>query len=122
MRTHDIVAVKVVKNKPAYLNQSKMEVAILDLVSISALMSRMTLTPSAQQRVGQARRTPHSADARELHAPQTSLFGVRMPFVQLIRAHQAESVPGVEHSTRQGFHAATPGCAASAERSSLDPL
>jgi hypothetical protein len=32
MRTHDIVAVKVVKNKPAYLNQSKMEVAILDLV------------------------------------------------------------------------------------------
>ena len=33
MRTHDIVAVKVVKNKPAYLNQSKMEVAILDLVS-----------------------------------------------------------------------------------------
>ena len=33
MRTHDICAVKVVKNKPAYLNQSKMEVAILDLVS-----------------------------------------------------------------------------------------
>ena len=32
MRTHDICAVKVVKNKPAYLNQSKMEVAILDLV------------------------------------------------------------------------------------------
>jgi len=34
MRTHDICAVKVVKNKPAYLNQSKMEVAILDLVSL----------------------------------------------------------------------------------------
>lgn len=33
MRNHEIVAVKVVKNKPAYLNQSKMEVAILDLVS-----------------------------------------------------------------------------------------
>jgi dual specificity protein kinase YAK1 len=32
MRNHEIVAVKVVKNKPAYLNQSKMEVAILDLV------------------------------------------------------------------------------------------
>lgn len=33
MRNHEICAVKVVKNKPAYLNQSKMEVAILDLVS-----------------------------------------------------------------------------------------
>jgi dual specificity protein kinase YAK1 len=32
MRNHEIVAVKVVKNKPAYLNQSKMEVAILELV------------------------------------------------------------------------------------------
>lgn len=32
MRTHDLVAVKVVKNKPAYLQQSKMEVAILELV------------------------------------------------------------------------------------------
>ncbi|WWD19562.1 hypothetical protein CI109_104023 [Kwoniella shandongensis] len=33
MRTHDICAVKVVKNKPAYLQQSKMEVAILDLLN-----------------------------------------------------------------------------------------
>jgi len=32
MRTHELFAVKVVKNKPAYLNQSKMEVAILELV------------------------------------------------------------------------------------------
>ena len=36
-RTHDIVAVKVVKNKPAYLNQSKMEVAILELVIAAAI-------------------------------------------------------------------------------------
>ncbi len=35
MRTHEVVAVKVVKNKPAYLNQSLMEVAILQLVSRS---------------------------------------------------------------------------------------
>ena len=34
MRTHELFAVKVVKNKPAYLNQSKMEVAILELVSL----------------------------------------------------------------------------------------
>jgi dual specificity protein kinase YAK1 len=32
IRTHEIVAVKVVKNKPAYFNQSTMEVAILQLV------------------------------------------------------------------------------------------
>jgi dual specificity protein kinase YAK1 len=39
MRNHEIVAVKVVKNKPAYLNQSKMEVAILDLVCGCFLLS-----------------------------------------------------------------------------------
>ncbi|WVO12509.1 hypothetical protein L204_100109 [Cryptococcus depauperatus] len=33
MRTHELVAVKVVKNKPAYLQQSKMEVAILELLN-----------------------------------------------------------------------------------------
>jgi dual specificity protein kinase YAK1 len=40
MRTHELFAVKVVKNKPAYLNQSKMEVAILELVSDSRTTSR----------------------------------------------------------------------------------
>jgi dual specificity protein kinase YAK1 len=33
MKTHEICAVKVVKNKPAYFNQSMMEVTILELVS-----------------------------------------------------------------------------------------
>ena len=33
MDTHEIVAVKVVKNKPAYFQQSMMEVTILELVS-----------------------------------------------------------------------------------------
>jgi serine/threonine protein kinase len=33
MKNHEIVAVKVVKNKPAYFNQSMMEVTILELVS-----------------------------------------------------------------------------------------
>lgn len=32
MKTHEIVAVKVVKNKPAYFSQSMMEVTILELV------------------------------------------------------------------------------------------
>lgn len=35
MKTHEIVAVKVVKNKPAYFNQSMMEVTILELVRFS---------------------------------------------------------------------------------------
>lgn len=34
MKNHEIVAVKVVKNKPAYFNQSMMEVTILDMVII----------------------------------------------------------------------------------------
>ncbi|KAG0701334.1 kinase-like domain-containing protein [Suillus ampliporus] len=35
MKTHEIVAVKVVKNKPAYFNQSMMEVTILELLNNS---------------------------------------------------------------------------------------
>lgn len=33
MKTNEVVAVKVIKNKPAYFNQSMMEVAILEEVS-----------------------------------------------------------------------------------------
>ncbi|TFK44375.1 kinase-like domain-containing protein [Crucibulum laeve] len=33
MKTHEIVAVKIVKNKPAYFNQSMMEVTILELLN-----------------------------------------------------------------------------------------
>ena len=39
MKTHEIVAVKVVKNKPAYFNQSMMEVTILELVSALTCLS-----------------------------------------------------------------------------------
>ena len=34
MKTHEIVAVKVIKNKPAYFNQSMMEVTILEMVRL----------------------------------------------------------------------------------------
>ena len=40
MKTHEVVAVKVVKNKPAYFNQSMMEVTILELVSLFVYESR----------------------------------------------------------------------------------
>jgi hypothetical protein len=51
MKTHEIVAVKVVKNKPAYFNQSMMEVTILELVSFSANEGKLmfTLIFAAQQ-------------------------------------------------------------------------
>ena len=43
MKTHEIVAVKVVKNKPAYFNQSMMEVTILELVSaLTNLLTKLT--------------------------------------------------------------------------------
>lgn len=32
MKTQEVVAVKVIKNKTAYFNQSMMEVSVLDLV------------------------------------------------------------------------------------------
>ena len=42
MVTHEIVAVKVVKNKPAYFNQSMMEVTILELVWFNCVMPRIS--------------------------------------------------------------------------------
>lgn len=44
MKTHEVVAVKVVKNKPAYFNQSMMEVTILELVRTLALLMYSPLT------------------------------------------------------------------------------
>lgn len=35
LKTQEVVAVKVIKNKTAYFNQSMMEVSVLDLVSAS---------------------------------------------------------------------------------------
>lgn len=54
MKTHEIVAVKVVKNKPAYFNQSMMEVTILELVrsfaysSLLPFQSHHTVTSSTR--------------------------------------------------------------------------
>ena len=47
IKTHEIVAVKVVKNKPAYFNQSMMEVTLLEMVRAStnrAPISRLTFS------------------------------------------------------------------------------
>jgi serine/threonine protein kinase len=47
IKTHEIVAVKVVKNKPAYFNQSMMEVTLLEMVRHEVLhrsSPRLTLS------------------------------------------------------------------------------
>ena len=41
LKTQEVVAVKVVKNRTAYFNQSMMEVSVLDLVSLSILAERV---------------------------------------------------------------------------------
>jgi len=44
LRTGEVIAVKVVKNKTAYFNQSMMEVSVLDLVDTEqCLFSRVSL-------------------------------------------------------------------------------
>ena len=53
MKTHEIVAVKVVKNKPAYFNQSMMEVTILEMVRVcSASTLRSDSRHAAKQKLG----------------------------------------------------------------------
>jgi dual specificity protein kinase YAK1 len=48
-KTHEIIAVKVVKNKPAYFNQSMMEVTILELVcNPVSLAQQLTYGAAAQ--------------------------------------------------------------------------
>jgi dual specificity protein kinase YAK1 len=37
MKTMEVVAVKVVKNKPAYFNQGTMEVSILEIVFVHGI-------------------------------------------------------------------------------------
>lgn len=72
MKTHEIVAVKVVKNKPAYFNQSMMEVTILELVRLSRLgfftrAEILKVTLLAQQYVGRTRRAPHPPATGYIH-------------------------------------------------------
>ena len=43
LKTQEVVAVKVVKNRTAYFNQSMMEVSVLDLVKITLLRFSCTL-------------------------------------------------------------------------------
>lgn len=44
LKTQEVVAVKVIKNKTAYFNQSMMEVSVLDLVSLSFSVSNVAIS------------------------------------------------------------------------------
>lgn len=73
MKNHEIVAVKVVKNKPAYFNQSMMEVTILELVSFSYFRDyfidiECIARCVAQHDLGSQRRTSHPATERYLYS------------------------------------------------------
>lgn len=88
MKTHEIVAVKVIKNKPAYFNQSMMEVTILEMVSSRScslqrrrwqLRERLKdvhsfdAAPSAQSKLGSERRASHPPTTGYVHPLQASL-------------------------------------------------
>lgn len=43
LKTQEVVAVKVIKNRTAYFNQSMMEVSVLDLVTLPPVTSLLAL-------------------------------------------------------------------------------
>lgn len=57
LKTQEVVAVKVVKNKTAYFNQSMMEVSVLDLVSFPHAIPAIVhiLTDTAKLEIRQER-------------------------------------------------------------------
>lgn len=78
LKTQEVVAVKVIKNRTAYFNQSMMEVSVLDLVRCDAHTSpRRLLTMSvAQYKAGQERRPPSPAAQGHFHPQAALVFGV----------------------------------------------
>ena len=129
MKTHEIVAVKVVKNKPAYFNQSMMEVTILELVSTptgppskhAQLLSFRT-PRIAEQSMRSERRTSHPAVTRFVYPSQPLMFGVRALVLQPLRIDQAKSIPRVEYTAREGVHRPAVGLADGAQGGEADTL
>lgn len=98
LKTQEVVAVKVVKNRTAYFNQSMMEVSVLDLVrSFRTLSPNLTNTLPAQYEARQERRPSSPPIERHFHSSTTSLLSVRTTQRQSLRTDQAKSVPRSEH-------------------------
>jgi len=88
MKTMEVVAVKVVKNKPAYFNQGQMEVSILEIV-VSPVLLMLRIV---EQRSRSARRTSYTATTRQVHTEGTFMSRIRTSLRKLIRTHQTKSV------------------------------
>ena len=79
LKTQEVVAVKVVKNRTAYFNQSMMEVSVLDLVDILQIFTSIGLIGyAAQRQIGQERRPSPSTTQRHFHSSAASVFGIRI--------------------------------------------
>lgn len=124
MKTHEIVAVKVVKNKPAYFNQSMMEVTILELVG-NELLADLVYTNNllvAEQNLRPERRASHTPATGFIHTSTTSLSRLRIAVIEPVRIDQTESVPRLEHTARQGVYGAAFGCSDNFEGRPPHPL
>ena len=73
LKTQEVVAVKVVKNKTAYFNQSMMEVSVLDLVRVVDALGMQPLTVVAERETRQARRPPFASLKGHFHPPAASV-------------------------------------------------
>jgi serine/threonine protein kinase len=80
LKTQEVVAVKVIKNRTAYFNQSMMEVSVLDLVwgSTRQRCACPVANPTspAQHQTRQERRPPPAAAEGYLHPPTALVPGV----------------------------------------------
>lgn len=74
MKTNEIVAVKVVKNKPAYFNQSMMEVTILELVRVSHVRPQSRLPTLSSSTTNVIRRTNTTSCDYEIPSSTATTF------------------------------------------------
>jgi serine/threonine protein kinase len=76
LKTQEVVAVKVIKNRTAYFNQSMMEVSVLDLVRLLALRLPcvvLTVFSAAQHQARQERRPSSLAAQGHIHPQAASV-------------------------------------------------
>lgn len=85
LKTHEIVGVKVIKNKEAYAQQSTMEIMILDIVSQCRLRTMLLKLSChlpliclslAQRHIRSRRQASYPTLERFFYTSETSVFGV----------------------------------------------
>jgi serine/threonine protein kinase len=76
LKTQEVVAVKVIKNRTAYFNQSMMEVSVLDLVGKPLVQLSLANERVAEQTDGQERRPSPAKTQRHIHPQTAFVFGL----------------------------------------------